>query len=296
MLDALRAVRALDPEVPVVAGNVVSAEGMRDLVEAGRRHRQGRRRPGRDVHDPDDDRRRPAAVLGGARVRRRRRATLGRHVWADGGVRHPRDVALALAAGASAVMIGSWFAGTYESPGDLHVAADGRRYKESFGMASARAVANRTTRRERLRAGPQGAVRGGHLHGAAVPRPGPARRRGPDRPDRRRRALGVHLRRRGQPRRVARARRRRGADRGRLRRGPPPVHRLVSTVPDPDVARPTRCSCSPSRASTRCTSAACSCSRRPRAPTPDVRDAMFDRWHRRRTTSRRCSASGPAAR
>ena len=70
---------------------------------------------------------------------------LGKHVWADGGVRHPRDVALALAAGASAVMVGSWFAGTYESPGDLHVDADGRAYKESFGMASARAVANRTS-------------------------------------------------------------------------------------------------------------------------------------------------------
>jgi IMP dehydrogenase len=41
-------------------------------------------------------------------------------------------------------MVGSWFAGTYESPGDLHVDADGRSYKESFGMASARAVANRT--------------------------------------------------------------------------------------------------------------------------------------------------------
>ena len=70
---------------------------------------------------------------------------LGKHVWADGGVRYPRDVALALAAGASAVMIGSWFAGTHESPGDLHVDADGRAYKESFGMASARAVANRTS-------------------------------------------------------------------------------------------------------------------------------------------------------
>ena len=65
-------------------------------------------------------------------------------MWADGGVRHPRDVALALAAGASSVMIGSWFAGTHESPGDLHETADGRRYKESFGMASARAVAHRT--------------------------------------------------------------------------------------------------------------------------------------------------------
>jgi IMP dehydrogenase len=65
-------------------------------------------------------------------------------VWADGGVRYPRDVALALAAGAASVMIGSWFAGTLESPGDLKVGPDGRPYKESFGMASARAVSNRT--------------------------------------------------------------------------------------------------------------------------------------------------------
>jgi IMP dehydrogenase len=69
---------------------------------------------------------------------------LGAQVWADGGVRHPRDVALALAAGASSVMIGSWFAGTYESPGDTFRDADGRLYKESFGMASARAVRLRT--------------------------------------------------------------------------------------------------------------------------------------------------------
>ena len=68
----------------------------------------------------------------------------GKHVWADGGIRHPRDIALALAAGASQVMIGSWFAGTYESPSDLHRDSNGRLYKESFGMASARAVAART--------------------------------------------------------------------------------------------------------------------------------------------------------
>ena len=68
----------------------------------------------------------------------------GKHVWADGGVRHPRDVALALAAGASQVMIGSWFAGTLESPSDLNRDANGLLYKESFGMASARAVAART--------------------------------------------------------------------------------------------------------------------------------------------------------
>jgi IMP dehydrogenase len=69
----------------------------------------------------------------------------GKSIWADGGVRHPRDVALALAAGASQVMIGSWFAGTYESPGDLQRDSNGRLYKESFGMASARAVRARTS-------------------------------------------------------------------------------------------------------------------------------------------------------
>lgn len=41
-------------------------------------------------------------------------------------------------------MIGSWFAGTYESTGALLVDPEGRSYKESFGMASARAVRNRT--------------------------------------------------------------------------------------------------------------------------------------------------------
>ncbi|MGH3446224.1 MAG: IMP dehydrogenase, partial [Nocardioidaceae bacterium] len=53
-------------------------------------------------------------------------------------------VALGLAAGAASVMVGSWFAGTYESAGDLGQGADGRLYKESYGMASARAVRNRT--------------------------------------------------------------------------------------------------------------------------------------------------------
>ncbi|MFX7792972.1 IMP dehydrogenase, partial [Acinetobacter baumannii] len=59
---------------------------------------------------------------------------VGAHVWADGGVRYPRDVALALAAGAASVMIGSWFAGTIESPGLLRTDEDGRTFKESWGM------------------------------------------------------------------------------------------------------------------------------------------------------------------
>ena len=144
MVEALRAVRGLDPRVPLVAGNVVSADGVRELVDAGADIVKVGVGPGAmcttrmmtGVGRPQF-----SAVLECSTAARE----LGKHVWADGGVRYPRDVALALAAGASSVMIGSWFAGTYESPGDLHVDADGRAYKESFGMASARAVANRTS-------------------------------------------------------------------------------------------------------------------------------------------------------
>jgi IMP dehydrogenase len=143
MLDALAAVRSVTPTVPVVAGNVVSAEGARDLIAAGADIVKVGVGPGAmcttrmmtGVGRPQF-----SAVVECAAAAREQ----GRSVWADGGVRHPRDVALALAAGASAVMVGSWFAGTFESPGDLHHAPDGRAYKDSFGMASARAVANRT--------------------------------------------------------------------------------------------------------------------------------------------------------
>ena len=67
-------------------------------------------------------------------------------MWADGGVRYPRDVALALAAGASAVMIGSWFAGTLEAPGAIEVDENGRWFKSSWGMASTKAVEQRFRR------------------------------------------------------------------------------------------------------------------------------------------------------
>jgi IMP dehydrogenase len=143
MLEVLRLVRSLGPQVPVVAGNVATAEGVTDLVSAGADIVKVGVGPGAmcttrmqtGVGRPQF-----SAVLECAT----RARELGKHVWADGGVRHPRDVALALAAGASSVMIGSWFAGTYESPGDPHRDNDGRIYKESFGMASARAVRLRT--------------------------------------------------------------------------------------------------------------------------------------------------------
>ena len=144
MLEALKAIRDLNPSVPVVAGNVVTAQGTLDLIAAGADIVKVGVGPGAmcttrmqtGVGRPQF-----SAVLECAAAA----AKKNKHVWADGGVRHPRDVALALAAGASNVMIGSWFAGTYESPSDLRRDSDGRLYKESFGMASARAVAARTS-------------------------------------------------------------------------------------------------------------------------------------------------------
>lgn len=144
MISAIRTVRALDPQVPIVAGNIVAAEGVKDLIDAGADIIKVGVGPGAmcttrmmtGVGRPQF-----SAVLECAAEAKK----YGKHVWADGGVRHPRDVAMALAAGASNVMIGSWFAGTFESPGDLQQDANGRLYKESFGMASARAVQNRTS-------------------------------------------------------------------------------------------------------------------------------------------------------
>lgn len=151
MLEALTAVvcardevaAATGRRVPIAAGNVVSAEGTRDLVASGADIVKVGVGPGAmcttrmmtGVGRPQF-----SAVLECSAAAKE----YGAHVWADGGVKYPRDVALGLAAGAASVMIGSWFAGTYESPGDLLRDAHGHLYKESFGMASARAVRNRT--------------------------------------------------------------------------------------------------------------------------------------------------------
>ncbi len=143
MLEAVEAVRKLNPSVPVMAGNVVTKEGVRDLISAGVDLIKVGVGPGAmcttrmmtGVGRPQF-----SAVLDCAAEARK----LGKFVCADGGVRHPRDVALAVAAGASTVMIGSWFAGTYESAADVMRDSDGRLYKENFGMASQRAVKART--------------------------------------------------------------------------------------------------------------------------------------------------------
>ena len=144
---AIEAVRALmkgeaAADTTIVAGNVVTAAATRELLQSGANIVKVGVGPGAmcttrmmtGVGRPQF-----SAVLECAHEA----SQYGGHIWADGGVRFPRDVALALAAGASSVMFGSWLAGTYESAADTLRDADGRLYKENFGMASHRAVKNR---------------------------------------------------------------------------------------------------------------------------------------------------------
>ncbi len=151
MVEALHVVRTVRDKVaeatgvraPIVAGNVVTSSAVLDLIEAGADVLKVGVGPGAmcttrmqtGVGRPQF-----SAVVECAETARAE----GRSIWADGGIRHPRDVALALAGGAGSVMIGSWFAGTYESTGEMMVDPQGRLYKESYGMASSRAVRQRT--------------------------------------------------------------------------------------------------------------------------------------------------------
>lgn len=143
MLDAIKTTRnIIGPTKPLVVGNVVTPEATRDFIEAGASIVKVGVGPGAmcttrmmtGVGRPQF-----SAVHECSLIARE----LGGSVWADGGVRHPRDVALALAAGASHAMIGSWLSGTYESVGDMQYDGEGRPYKENFGMASRRAVIDR---------------------------------------------------------------------------------------------------------------------------------------------------------
>lgn len=145
MLATIEAVADQGLGIPIVAGNVVTGQAVRDLVSAGADIVKVGVGPGAmcttrmmtGVGRPQ-----LSAVLDTAEVA----AQAGVGVWADGGISHPRDVALALAAGATSVMIGSWFAGTLESPGELRFSADGSAYKTNFGMASEAAVRARFAR------------------------------------------------------------------------------------------------------------------------------------------------------
>ena len=144
MLEAIRGVQdALQGRAPLVAGNVCTKDGVTALITAGADIVKVNVGPGAmcTTRMQTGVGRPTFSTVAECALEARR---LRRFVWADGGVRHPRDVALYLAAGAARVMLGTALAGTYESPGDIREDRNGRLYKENYGMASARAVQQRT--------------------------------------------------------------------------------------------------------------------------------------------------------
>jgi len=141
VLRAVRTLRRRFPSVPIVAGNVATAEGTLDLIEAGADAVKVGVGPGstcttRVVTGAGVPQ--LSAILECARAARER----GVPIIADGGIRSSGDITKALAAGASAVMLGNLLAGTEESPGATLI-RNGRQYKTYRGMASVWATARR---------------------------------------------------------------------------------------------------------------------------------------------------------
>jgi len=138
VIDAVAEARATWPDGTFVAGNVATAGAVEALAAAGADSVKIGIGPGSicttrivaGVGVPQ-----LTAVMDAARAARE----AGLSCIADGGIRSSGDVAKALAAGADAVMIGSLFAGTEESPGEV-VLYQGRRYKAYRGMGSLEAM------------------------------------------------------------------------------------------------------------------------------------------------------------
>jgi len=144
-ISAVRELRQAFGPVQIIAGNVATAEGTRDLIEAGADAIKVGVGPGsicitRIVTGFGVPQ--LTAVMEAAEAA----APFGVPIIADGGIRTSGDVAKALAAGAQTVMIGSLLAGTDESPGVV-VLRNNRRTKVSRGMASLGATIDRPDRK-----------------------------------------------------------------------------------------------------------------------------------------------------
>jgi len=140
MLDTVRAVReAVGKEIIIHAAQVATGKGTEDLLNAGANVvNVGIGAGGSCTTRIMTATGRPqlSAVMESAKAAKK----AGGHIWADGGIREPRNLVLAMAAGASNTMIGTIFAGTHESPGDIYFDQEKRPYKVSVGMASTLAV------------------------------------------------------------------------------------------------------------------------------------------------------------
>jgi IMP dehydrogenase len=145
VLDAAQALRQRFPSARLLIGNVATAEGTRALIECGADAVKVGIGPGSIC---------TTRVVTGAGVPQitaiqecsREACERGIPIIADGGIRFSGDVTKALAAGASAVMIGSLFAGTEESPGET-ILYQGRTYKAYRGMGSLSAMARGSAER-----------------------------------------------------------------------------------------------------------------------------------------------------
>lgn len=138
ILDAVRKLRSMFPELTIVAGNVATGEATRDLIQAGASVVKVGIGPGSIC---------TTRVIAGIGVPQITAiydcATVAREygvpIIADGGIKYSGEITKALASGADAVMLGSLFAGTEESPGESEI-YQGRRFKVYRGMGSMAAM------------------------------------------------------------------------------------------------------------------------------------------------------------
>jgi IMP dehydrogenase len=138
VLDIVTKIKKAFPDVSIIAGNVATAEGTRDIINAGTDAVKVGMGPGSICTT------RVIAGIGVPQITAiydcaNEAAKFGIPVIADGGIKYSGDITKAIAAGADVVMLGSLLAGTEESPGDIEI-YQGRSYKVYRGMGSLAAM------------------------------------------------------------------------------------------------------------------------------------------------------------
>lgn len=139
VIEMVGKIKAKYPNLPIIAGNVATAAATRALIGVGADVVKVGMGPGSICTT------RIVAGIGVPQITAimdcaEAADKLGKRIIADGGIKYSGDITKAIGAGASAVMIGSLFAGTYESPGDIEI-YQGRSFKVYRGMGSLSAMA-----------------------------------------------------------------------------------------------------------------------------------------------------------
>ena len=139
VIDEVSQIKAKYPHLAVIAGNVATAEATRALIDAGADVVKVGIGPGSICTT------RVVAGIGMPQLTAVMQCAemadkMGRRIIADGGIKYSGDIVKAIGAGASVVMIGSLFAGTLESPGEIEI-YQGRNFKVYRGMGSLGAMA-----------------------------------------------------------------------------------------------------------------------------------------------------------